>query len=418
MSANSCKLPSWLTVAINSDKHLNNVQRVLAAREYKRLAARSASQRQAEAEEKPSSPSIASRSLAFLRQEVKPELVQHYSVVVASNDVNKGKNRYVDVQPYDRTRVVVRHGHTLPGTGESDGEWQGRYLNANWVLERSGHKWWIATQAPLRNTAHAFLSLLLQTDVRPPKQLLGLSTEEEPAQACRVRTVVQLTQNIESGRKKADAYFPGDVGKSIIVPSVYDGCRTPALKVTLIESTVIREAHCIQSTVSIEDNYGEARDDEEVIFKHMLYVSWPDHGVPDAEDRGSLLAFIQLVERTNRDVSHCSVHRGASPDHACSELDPDPPIMVGCSAGIGRTGSFIAISSLLRGVGFLPPPARPTSETAIPSSPLGPLPSEIKDDLVAQEVDSLREQRPGMVQRPEQVSLIYEVLADAFSQNS
>jgi protein-tyrosine phosphatase len=222
-----------------------------------------------------------------------------------------------------------------------------------------------------------------------------------------------LTQNFESGRKKADPYFPSEVGKFFLFPPE-EGCSAPALKVKLLDQKEFKKAHCVQSTVSISPYRHQG---EEVIFRHLLYLSWPDHGVPEPAARDSLLEFIKLVDHTNRDKSHCSIHPLAPPDHVCSELDPDPPIMVGCSAGVGRTGSFIALSSLLRNYGFLPP-AQPTVATIIHDSPLGPLPNDLKDDLVLQEIDSLREQRPGMVQRNEQIFLIYEVLSDAFANRS
>jgi len=109
------------------------------------------------------------------------------------------------------------------------------------------------------------------------------------------------------------------------------------------------------------------------------------------------MTFIRLVDSTNR-------LEGSE--------DPDPPIIVGCSAGIGRTGTFITGSSLLRAQGFLPKAAFPSTLTL--PYPLGPLPSAFDEDLVGQEVDSLREQRPGMVQQNSQLELVYALLEAAF----
>ena len=390
---------------------------VLASRESSRLTARNASRPLLV-------PTSHTQTLNLLRQGVKSELVEYYSIAVGVNRTNNAKNRYLDVVPYDRTRVIVQ----WPSAEDRNG----RYLNANWVLERQGKKWWIATQAPLPQTFHAFLSLILQPNVCPPPALLSLDSDDifcvqAPTKTSRVRTVVQLTQNAENGRKKADSYFPSDVGSSFLIPSEA-GCEAPALKVTLLATKSIEHAHCVQSTLSIvpvsdppqsvvEDiakgnDYKNATDDEQVIFQHLLYLSWPDQGVPNQKDRASLFAFIQLVENTNRDTSLCTTHLDESGDHTCTELDPDPPIIVGCSAGIGRTGTFIALSSLLRASGILPPASRPTPSSVLPASPLGPLPNDAANDMVIQEIDSLREQRPGMVQRPEQLALVYEILAD------
>jgi protein tyrosine phosphatase len=375
--------PSWLQTSQNLS-HVNALLRTLGKRERQRETARRASRH---------------RSQPLLSVLQSTERLHHYSV--AAGYANQWGNRYLDLEPYDRTRVVVGidEEQSTVGTGNAS---HGRYLNASWVRELFGGKWWIATQAPLPNTAHAFLSVILQPVTRPP-QLLDASTT---SQTCRVRTVVQLTQNVENGRVKAHPYFPAVDGESWIVPPE-ERASAPPIKVTLLETKSIPEVHCIQSTVSIVPTSSTGQEQEPITFRHMMYTAWPDHGVPEPEDRASLLAFIHLVDRSNKDIS--SQPRG-------DELYPDPPIMVNCSAGIGRTGSFIALSSLLRSYDLFASGRSPvTNLTPLPASPLGPLPGEFKDDLVAQEVDSLREQRPGMVQRDEQIVLIYEVLAAAFS---
>lgn len=205
--------------------------------------------------------------------------------------------------------------------------------------------------------------------------------------------MVQLTRVVEGGLRKAHSYFPSDVGQSLVhAPEA--GHPGAALRVTLVESADIAEACCVRSTVSISL---EGDEKPPVTFQHLLYTAWPDQGVPELEDQKSLMAFIRLVDSTNRQRT---------------SDDPDPPILVGCSAGVGRTGTFIAISSLLRAHGFLPRASSPSPLSL--SSPLGPLPDAFNEDLVGREVDSLREQRPAMVQQTSQLGLIYTLLEAAF----
>ena len=98
---------------------------------------------------------------------------------------------------------------------------------------------------------------------------------------------------------------------------------------------------------------------------------------------------------------------GSCIEHAHAQWHYDPSIMIGCSAGI--TGTHIALSSLLvraSSSSVLPPASGPTQSSVLPASPLGPLlVSDAVNDMVIQEIDSLREQRPGMVQRAEQAAL-------------
>ncbi|KAG1814030.1 protein-tyrosine phosphatase-like protein, partial [Suillus subaureus] len=253
-------------------------------------------------------------------------------------------NRYSNIEPYDRTRVVVgdlKGSHCSVGAEGS----KGRYFNASWVRELYGGKLWIATQAPLPRTAHVF------PQCHPSLNFPYMHSSS------RVRTV------------KAHAYFPSTPGQSVL--SNPDPTSDAPRKVSIVPVT-------------------STNPQDAVVFTHLLYAAWRTM---------DLIAFVRLGIALTR----IPLHPPSSP-----KPDPDPPIMVHCSAGIGRTGSFIAMSSLLRVYHLLSgnplsntltPPLQPLSP--LPVSPLGTLPKELQEDLIAQEIDSLREQRPGMVQRDE-----------------
>ena len=367
--------PLWLQRAYNQD-HINDVWRILTDRERSRYRARSLS----------ASRHYHSQSDVSSTQHL-PNHTEYYSTALGCSPENQFYNRYADIVPYDRTRV----------------EAGGRYFNANWMRELAGGRWSIATQAPLPNTAHEFLSLIvgLHPHFGPP---------DEPAlRFARVRTVVQLTRNVESGRQKAHPYIPHEPGKPWVVSPPESPSGLPPLKVTLIRSETIESAQCVASTVSVMPLIAAPAPVPTMIFHHLLYAAWPDHGIPEPEHRAGLLNFVRFVDQKNKD------QRGLE-----ATADAEPPIMVHCSAGVGRTGSFIALSSLLRSNGLLPSPTSqhaeriPPRPPSLPQSLLGPLPERTSWDEIAQEIDSLREQRPGMVQKQEQALLVYDILVGAF----
>lgn len=401
-------IPPWLKSSTSSEK-LINVLGTLSKRERARNKARKISRSDADA----SRLARMAHTITPNRKSSLPDdRPNFYAVAVGAQPQNVRANRYLDLEPYDRTRVIVGesdHEELEMGVDEH-GRGVGRYLNASWVREYYGGKWWIATQAPLPNTVHAFLSVVLQPISRPPTSLLSDSIRSKTSQ---IRTIVQLTPNFEEGRQKAHLYFPPNVGESWQLQPE-PGADAHPIEITLVDYDTIDVASCIKSTVSVTqlDRTGRALH-KPTVFQHMLYHAWPDHGVPDQEELPSLLRFIYLVDQFNKVVP---------PEHF-DIMDPDPPIMVGCSAGVGRTGTFIALSSLLRAHKLLGSPssnpiAAPLPHSpALPVSPLGPLPLDLANDMVAQEVDSLREQRPSMVQREEQILMIYELLQEAFMES-
>ena len=380
-------VPVWLQNAHNQD-HINDAWRMLTDRERSRTRARMLLSASRHLQPDISAPPTSTQHPSGAHPRV--TATDHYSVTLGYSPENQFRNRYSDILPYDHSRVDVG----------------GRYFNGNWVRELAGGRWTISTQAPLPSTAHEFLSLIagLHSPLSPP--------EEPTVSFARVRTTVQLARNVESGRQKVHPYFPNDPGESSVIRPSPGTSGLPPLRVTLVKREVVESAQCVTSTVSVTPIVAGVSSPT-VIFHHLMYGAWPDHGVPEPEDRAGLLNFIKLVDRTNKDL------RGLE-----GTADADPPIMIHCSAGIGRTGSFIALSSLLRSNGLLFPPSSqpvervPPSASPLPPSPLGPLPEWMSWDDIAQEVDSLREQRPGMVERAEQARLVYEVLLGAFNDRS
>ena len=63
---------------------------------------------------------------------------------------------------------------------------------------------------------------------------------------------------------------------------------------------------------------------------HFHYTTWPDHGVPKAHH--TILNFVKTVRRHARQVDRMGHY----------------PILVHCSAGVGRTGTFIALDWALQ----------------------------------------------------------------------
>lgn len=390
--------PPWLQRALQEPK-LSAVLQALDSREIVRESARTA---------RNDSPIARSPFSGLLRTSRIPSTVKsHYSCSVGQGPIYKRHNRYLAIEPYDRTRVLVPTPSPVCDQSVSEmGTIQPRYLNANWVRESAGGKWWIACQAPLPISSHAFLTLCM-SPVAPPSTTCAVPSPLPPER--RVHTVVQLTHMVERGRRKAHPYFPISPQQSVIIHAE-PGCNAPPIHVYNDGEEVIRDAECIKTNLRLRWGNAEVdgdslrRDQDEWRVTHLFYTAWPDFGVPG--DNRSILSFARLVEHfNNRHLSPLTDNPNAS-----------PPVLIHCSAGVGRTGSFIALSSLLRVYSLLSPSCSPSLKppASLPMSPLGPLPQELDDDPVAHEIDALREQRPSMVQREEQIVWAYKALSDAF----
>uniref|UniRef100_A0A7N6AFE5 protein-tyrosine-phosphatase n=1 Tax=Anabas testudineus TaxID=64144 RepID=A0A7N6AFE5_ANATE len=203
---------------------------------------------------------------------------------------NKSKNRYKNILPFDTTRVEISE--TDPDVPGSD------YINANYIrvnfvylfLFCSG-KVFIATQGCLQNTVIDFWKMVYQENTH---------------------VIVMTTKEMERGRNKCVRYWPDlhatkEFGK-VLVRNV-DEQRAQDYILRKLEVTRLDRKEPLR------------------YIWHYQYLSWPDHGVPN--EPGGVLWFLEEVNRTQ------------------SSIPDTGPIVVHCSAGIGRTGTIIVIDILI-----------------------------------------------------------------------
>ncbi|XP_064639301.1 tyrosine-protein phosphatase non-receptor type 13-like isoform X2 [Lineus longissimus] len=195
------------------------------------------------------------------------------------------------------------------------------YINASDIkvsVGKHSHHF-IACQGPLPNTTSDFWRMVWE---------------------CRVSVIAMTTLDLEGGKVKCHRYWPQTIGASFSVENRYE--------VSLSKSETLE--HFIINTIRMSDSEtGMSRD---VI--HLNYTTWPDHGTPSSAR--PLLQYIQLMH-----LYHTT-----------------GPIVVHCSAGIGRTGALLTIDLVL---------------------------AHMEKDLkfeIPSLVKELREQRQGMIQTKDQ----------------
>uniref|UniRef100_A0A182KA26 protein-tyrosine-phosphatase n=1 Tax=Anopheles christyi TaxID=43041 RepID=A0A182KA26_9DIPT len=309
-----------------------------------------------------------------------PEL----AITEARKTENMGKNRYRDISPYDCTRVVLQHAES------------GDYINANYVnMEippaRKTNRY-IATQGPLPSTVNDFWRMVQQESSH---------------------LVVMLTTVKESGSTKCHQYWPS-AEDDPLVPS-------PGFSIScLTEKADETGSFVFRDLVMTDERTKETRT-----IQHMQYLAWPDHDVP--ADPNLFLQFTERVrsarettlpleiEASLKNVKLRSVDDNGGLDnserriiHTDSDDSPNdmpsstsvhqyisasnPPIIVHCSAGIGRTGVLILMDTALA-----------LMEVREPIYPL---------DIVR----AMRDQRPCMVQNVSQYRFVCECICAAYMQ--
>ncbi|XP_050191766.1 receptor-type tyrosine-protein phosphatase eta isoform X9 [Myiozetetes cayanensis] len=173
-------------------------------------------------------------------------------------------------------------------SNESPGS--GDYINANYMPGYNSKKAFIAAQGPLPNTIDDFWQMIWEKNIY---------------------SIVMLTKCMEQARTKCEQYWPDKQSKTY-----------GDIIVTMVSEIVLPEWTIRDFTVE------KSNTPESHTVRQFHFTSWPDHGVPETTDL--LIDFRHLVHQYN------------------SQNPIDSPTLVHCSAGVGRTGTFIAIDRLIQ----------------------------------------------------------------------
>ncbi|EXJ96040.1 hypothetical protein A1O1_01166 [Capronia coronata CBS 617.96] len=366
---------------------------------------------------------------AFQNPETSPFRVDRSPAVVS-------RNRYGNVQPWESARVKLRK-----PIGGSD------YVNASPITlsSRNVHQYqrsdssasasaaqvecrYIASQGPKEGQFSHFWHMVMQE-----------TTGE-------VGVIVMLTQLYEGNKEKCAQYYPPNFDNPTIALAAHeDGNGNESARSTddgdpfLDAPAMIADADGVgtdshsdnPASQSDQANQGQCGtvtlmslhediklgcevrrlkltiDGESKEIYHYFYKNWPDFGKPEAEDRKALMELTKVTK----------------------EVAGDSPRVVHCSAGVGRTGTWIALDFLLQELeaGVLiesssyfanhQPPSRSSSNATWgksgPSKPTTP-DSKDEEDAIFETVNALREQRMMMVMNELQYSFLYEALKEAF----
>jgi len=254
---------------------------------------------------------------------------------------NIDKNRYANILPYDVNRVVLDSPDSRNDTS---------YINASWISDAQTKKHvFICAQGPLENTVDDFWRMVVQYDIY---------------------VIVMLTKLFEDDKEKCSQYWPKEVNTTVTY-----------LSITVKLLSEDEEGAITTRKFEVTDEY----DSYVRNITQLQFMAWPDHGVPmDPQD------YIALSDKSD-EANNTKVIAKPEPNN------DGKTILVHCSAGVGRSGTFCCVHSCIKNLR-----EHVKKQNKLP------------DMSVAASVVSLRKERPGAVQTWEQYQFCYSTILNEF----
>ncbi|KAM3668726.1 receptor-type tyrosine-protein phosphatase C isoform 1-T1 [Ammospiza maritima maritima] len=188
---------------------------------------------------------------------------------------------------------ILPYDHNRVELSEMPGDPGSDYINASYIDGFKEPRKYIAAQGPKDETTDDFWRMIWEQ---------------------KATIIVMVTRCEEGKRNKCAQYWPsmenGTATYGDIIVKIYESKTCPDYVIQKLHITNGRERTA-------------GRD-----VTHIQFTSWPDHGVP--EDPHLLLKLRRRVNALSNFFSG--------------------PIVVHCSAGVGRTGTYIGIDAMLEGL--------------------------------------------------------------------
>ncbi|XP_023221800.1 tyrosine-protein phosphatase 99A-like isoform X2 [Centruroides sculpturatus] len=219
---------------------------------------------------------------------------KEYEAIQQSSDLDLSAEHSQMAENKSKNRYVniVAYDHTrvslkpLPGQKKSD------YINANYIDGYGKSRAYIGTQGPLPCTFDDYWRMVWEQ---------------------RVFVIVMITNLMERGRRKCDMYWPKEGVETYGIVQV-KLVREVTMATYTVRTFLVRNVKIKKKTAA------------ERTVRQYHYTNWPDHGVP--EHPLPVLSFV------------CKSSAANPPDAG--------PIIVHCSAGVGRTGTYIVLDAMLQ----------------------------------------------------------------------